>query len=134
MVQKTTVIDKEYATLWYYPEYKIVHHVYHKFIHGQPFRDVLETGLRLFEENGGGKWLSDDRKNSALPTEDLTWSTQEWSPRCLAAGWKAWAIIMPDKVAGQMTMNRILKQYIDVGFQVRVFDDVDEAFEWLKSV
>lgn len=41
---------------------------------------------------------------------------------------------MPDKVAGQMTMNRILKQYIDVGFQVRVFDDVDEAFEWLKSV
>ncbi|MBK8024549.1 MAG: hypothetical protein IPK19_24755 [Chloroflexi bacterium] len=133
-MNKITVLDDEYASLWYYPEYKIVHHVFHKFIHGQPFRAVLETGLRLFRENGGGKWLSDDRKNSSLTTEDLAWSTQEWSVQCVEAGWQAWAIIMPDKVAGQLNMNRILKQYIDRGLQVRVFEDSEEALEWLMSV
>ncbi|MCK6578802.1 MAG: hypothetical protein L6Q98_11910 [Anaerolineae bacterium] len=131
---KTTALDTDYATVWYYPESKIVHHVFHRFIHGEPFRDVLETGLRIFEENGANKWLSDDRKNSALPTEDMAWSTQDWSPRCLSAGWKYWAILMPDKRAGQLNMDRIAKQLIDQGLVVRVFEHTDEALAWLKSV
>jgi hypothetical protein len=129
-----TILDTEYATVWYYPKSKIVRHQFHKFIHGQAFRDVLEKGLEVFNKHGAQKWLSDDRKNSALPSEDLIWSTTEWSPRAMAGGWKYWAIIMPDKVAGQMNMNRILKQYIDSGLVVQVFEDPEEAMRWLESV
>ncbi|HUN07195.1 MAG TPA: STAS/SEC14 domain-containing protein [Aggregatilineales bacterium] len=133
-MSRQTLLDTDYATLWYYPESKIIRHIYHKFIHGQHFRDVLEKGLETMKEHGANKWLSDDRKNSALPTEDLVWSTTDWSVRCMQAGWKHWAIIMPDKTAGQLTMNRILKQYIETGFNVQVFDDPEEAMQWLESL
>lgn len=133
-MSRLTLLDTDYATLWYYPEDKIVRHEFHRFIHGAPFREVLEKGLEVFQQNGAGKWLSDDRKNSSLTSEDLAWSTQDWSQRCMTAGWTHWAIIMPDKVVGQLNMNRILKEYIDRNLVVRVFEDPDEALEWLKSV
>ena len=67
---KTTIIDTDYATLWYHSEQKIVHHQFHKFIYGQEFRQVLEKGLEIFKENDAHKWLSDDRLNSTLTAED----------------------------------------------------------------
>jgi hypothetical protein len=133
-MNKEIVLDTEYATLWYYPEAKIVHHQFHKFIYGQEFRDVLEKGLEVFQKNGATKWLADDRKNSALPTDDLKWSMDDWFFRAFKSGWKYWAIIMPDKIAGQLTMNRIMKRNIDEGLNIQVFDDVDEALKWLESV
>ena len=131
---KMTILDTEYATLWYYPEKKIVHHVFHKFIYGQEFRNVLEKGLETFQQYGAQKWLSDDRKNSALPTEDLEWGMGNWFPRVFGSGWEYWAVVMPDKIAGQMNMDRIMKNYIDQGLVVQVFDDPDEALNWLESV
>ncbi|MBX3083143.1 MAG: hypothetical protein KF716_16040 [Anaerolineae bacterium] len=129
-----TVIDTDYATLTYFPKHKIVRHVFHKFIYGQEFRNVLEKGVELLKQHKARKWLSDDRLNSALPSEDLQWSTMEWFPRAFEAGWRYWAIIMPDKVAGQMNMNRIMKQNIERGLVIQVFEDPEEAMKWLESV
>ena len=133
-MSRTTILDTEYATLWFYPESKIVRHVFHKFIYGEEFRQVLERGLEIFKQHGAQKWLSDDRNNSALPTADLMWGLDEWSPRVFELGWKYWAIVMPDKVAGQMNMNRIMKRYIDQGLTIQVFENADEALTWLESV
>ena len=131
---KQTIFDKEYASLYYHPDHQIVHHEFHKFIYGQEFRDVLEKGLEIFKEKGAKKWLSDDRNNSALPTDDLVWGLEDWAPRVFAAGWKYWAILMPDKVAGQLSMNRIMKRYIDQGLNMQVFSAPEEALTWLGSV
>lgn len=65
-----TIIDTDYATLWYHPDTKIVHHQMHRFTYGEQFRQVLEKGLEIFQQYGAQKWLSDDRKNSALPAAD----------------------------------------------------------------
>jgi len=131
---QTTVLDTDYATLWFYPETKVVRHEFHRFIYGPEFRNVLNTGLELFKKDGANKWLSDDRKNSALPTEDLTWAMEDWAPRVFDAGWKYWAIVMPDKVAGQLNMNRFMKRYIDNGLTIQVFSDADEALKWLEDI
>jgi hypothetical protein len=128
-----TIIDTDYATLWYYSEHKIVRHQFHKFIYGQEFRNVLEQGLVTFKQHGAQKWLSDDRKNSTLTSEDLKWSTQDWLPRAVGAGWKYWGIIMPDKIAGQLNMNRIVKENL-LSLVIQVFDDPEEAMRWLESV
>ena len=133
-MERMTVIDSEYATLWYYPDTKIVRHVYHKFIYGQEFRDVLNKGHDVMEQYGGQKWLSDDRKNSALPTDDLMWALDSWSPRVFELGWKYWAIVMPDKVAGQLNMRRFMKHYVDQGLVIQVFSDEDDALQWLESI
>lgn len=133
-MSQITVLDNEYATLWYYPESRIVRHVFHKFIYGEKFRAVLNKGVEIFQQYGAQKWLSDDRKNSALPTDDTEWAFNDWFPRAFGCGWKYWAIVMPDKVAGQMNMNRFMKTYIEQGLNIQVFDDAEEALKWLETM
>ena len=130
----TTISDTEYATLWYHPESKIVHHQFHKFIHGDEFRQVLEKGLEIFKQNDAHKWLSDDKKNSTLTTEDSDWGQKDWFPRVFAAGWKYWAIVMPDKIVGKMNMQRFIDNYSTQGLMIDIFDDADEALQWLETV
>ena len=130
---KETIIENEYASLWYYPEQKIVHHKFHKFIFGEKFQEIMMKGADIFEEKGCVKWLSDDRNNSALPQEDLAWGEANWKPRVLNAGWKYWALVMPDKSAGKLAMRPLVEQYLKEGVTVEIFDDSDEAFKWLES-
>jgi hypothetical protein len=132
-MEKEIIIDNEYASLWFYPEHKIVHHKFHQFIHGDKFREVLMKGADLFEQKGCKKWLSDDRNNSALRAEDIEWGNQNWAPRVLNAGWKYWALMMPDKVLGKMNMRPLIDQYLEQGVKVEIFDDVDEALKWLSG-
>lgn len=132
-MSRTTIIDTDYATLYYYPEAKIVHHVFHKFIYGQEFRQILEKGLEIFKEHGAQKWLSDDRLNAALPKDDSEWGVNEWSPRVMAAGWKYWALVMPDKISGQMNMQRFIDLYLTKGVVIQIHDNVDEALKWLET-
>jgi hypothetical protein len=132
-MSQETILSTEYATLWFHPEKKIVHHAFHKFIYGEEFRKILEKGVEVFKQHGAHKWLSDDRLTSALPAEDLDWGFNNWFPRVWAAGWRYWALVMPDKVAGQMNLNRIAKHYIDQGLNIQVFADPDEALKWLES-
>ncbi len=130
---KMTIIDNEYVTLWYHPEHGIVHHQFHKYIYGQPFRDMLSKGADIFEQYGADKWLSDDRNNSALPPEDAEWGDTYWAPRVIQAGWKYWAVVMPEAIIGQMNMKRFIKMYSDRGVTVRAFTDPNEALKWLES-
>jgi hypothetical protein len=132
-VDKITIIDNEYITLWCYPEKKIIHHKFHKFIHRQAFRDGLNAGCEAMEKYGAEKWLSDDRLNAALPQADVEWSRTDWFPRVMKAGWKYWALLPPEKIIGQMNMDRIVRDYSEKGLTVKIFTDLDEAMTWLES-
>ena len=129
----TAIIENEYATLWYHPDSKIVHHRIYKPIGGQTFRDVMNKGAEVFQKFGAQKWLSDDRGNSALSPEDSDWGTNDWTPRVIAAGWKYWAVIMPEKVIGQINMQRFIKANSELGVVTQVFSDPDEALRWLET-
>ena len=133
MSSPVTVLNNEFATVWYHPDGKIVHHQFHKFIFGQAFRDVLTRGAEIFEQYGANKWLSDDRSNSALPADDSEWAINTWNPRVLNSGWTHWAVVMPEKVIGQMNMQRFIEMYSEMGVTVKAFTDPDEALAWLKS-
>lgn len=131
---RMTVLDTEYATLWYYPEQKIVHHQFHKFIYGETFRDVMRNGLAIFQQEGVHKWLSDDRKNSVLPQVDIDWGLQNWFPAMIDSGWKYWALVMPDKPVGKASMQRVVESFTPLGIIIQEFNDPDAALQWLESV
>jgi hypothetical protein len=128
-----TLIDDDAATLRYYPDRRIVHHEFHRFVRGEEFRRVLETGLGLFKRHGATKWLSDDRANGPLTPADGEWATTQWGPRALAAGWKMWAVVTPEKVVAQMNVRRIIDIYSAKGLTVRTFTDPREALRWLSE-
>lgn len=127
------ILDNEFATLVYHARYKIVHHTFHKPLLDSTFRDVLTKGVELFEKRGAVKWLSDDRGNSALHPDDGKWAMEVWSKRIVAAGWKYWAIVMPDAALGKANMRRFIREYADRGIEVRIFGSPEEALEWLKQ-
>ena len=127
------IIDNAYVTLRYYPEKKIIHHTFHKFIHGQVLREAFTEGAKLMEKYGAQKWLSDDRKNSALTKDDQEWLDVHWRPRVIKAGYKYWALVLPEAIVGQMNLKRIIsQQYADSGITVELFNDPDEAMQWLE--
>ncbi len=128
-----TILDNEYVTLWYHPDKKMIHHQFHKFMHGQAFRDALNAGTDAMKKYGAHKWLSDDRKNSALSKNDLEWAHTQWFPRTVLSGWKYWAIVLPEDIIGQMNMNREAKINSEKGIITAQFDNPDEAMAWLEK-
>jgi hypothetical protein len=127
------VLQNGFATLVYHATFKIVHHTLHKPVSGAPFREVLTRGVELFERYGANKWLSDDRGNGALHPDDGKWTMDVWSARTVAAGWKYWAIVMPDAALGRANMRRFIREYADRGVDVRVFENPEDALTWLKD-
>jgi len=132
-VSKTIVLKNTHLTVWIHPETKIVHHRFNKFTHGEAFRKGLKSGLAVMKKYKAQKWLSDDRKNSALPREDLEWARTEWGPAAIKAGWKHWAIVLPINIIGQMNLKKCIEIYTEMGLNVQAFSDPDEALEWIEQ-
>ncbi len=127
-------IENEFATVQVHPEHGIVHHRFKKFIYGERFREALMAGVELMETHGATKWLSDDRNNGALNAADSEWSMTAWSDRALRAGWRSWAVVLPEVVVGQMNMRRFVQLHKSNGVEVRVFTDPDLAMAWLVEL
>jgi hypothetical protein len=128
-----SILDTEAVCLVYHPLTKIVHHEIRRFVHGAEFRDILEQGLKAFRKHGAYKWLSDNRRNGPLKPADGDWAVTNWGPRVMAAGWKYWAVVMPEKVIAQMNMRRWIDTYAEKGVTVQAFTDPDEAMAWLEA-
>ncbi len=129
-----TIVDNPFVTLWYLPEKKIIHHQIHKFIFGKEFRDFLLAGTEAMKKNKATKWLSDDRANTVMSQEDVEWGKANWFPQTVAAGWKYWAIVQPEKVLAQMGMEKLVQDYAAAGIKAKFFTDPDEAMKWLESL
>jgi hypothetical protein len=128
-----TILNDANISMWYYPESKILHHQIHRFFYGKPFRDAMNKGIEVFQKYGAHKWLSDDRAETALTPEDLEWGDKEWFPRVAKLGWKYWALVMPEKVVGQLSLKKLVDRYSAKGVATRVFSSIDEAKKWLES-
>ena len=126
------VFESEFATMWYYPDKKILHHKFHKFIFGEHFRELMLKELELFKENGCHKMLSDDRNHAALPTEDIDWANNNYRPQVIKSGLKYWALVMPEMVIGKMSMKRAIELNEKDGVTVKTFTDPDDAMTWLE--
>jgi hypothetical protein len=131
--RRDTIIDNDYVTLWFYPETRIVHHQMKRFVVLERFQEFLTTGARLLREHGGCKWLSDDRNNPVLAPDLRAWSTEHWVPPTIAAGWKYWAILAPEKDIGLWSMRRAVDEIGRQGVKAHYFLEVDEALRWLES-
>jgi hypothetical protein len=127
------LMEKEYGMVKVHPEKGIVHHVVKGFIQGDDFKELLLTGSKAFREHKCTKWLSDDRKSTALRKEDIEWGQQVWEPEIMKAGWKYWALVLPEAIFGQMNMKELVKRYESQGVTVKAFTDPEEAMTWLSA-
>ena len=130
---KTVIVDNEYVTVWCYPIEGIIYHQFHKYCYGEIFREMLTTSLEAFEKNKCTKWLSDDRKFGAILPADKEWGDQFWRPRMLAAGWKYWAMVLPEKVTGKMNIEKLVQEYEGLGVTVSYHSDPESALALFRN-
>ena len=132
-MSEITVLDNKNITMKYNPESKILQHEMHQFFFGQEFRDIMNKSVEVFQKYGARKWLADDRKVSTWSQEDMEWGDKDWFPRAALSGWKYWAIIMPEKAIGQITMKKMIDKYAARGVETQIFESPEEAQKWLES-
>jgi len=126
-----TILETASVRLLYHPGPKIVHHEFRRFVHGAELRNVLEAGAELLERRRAKSWLSDDRGNGPLKPADAEWAQTQWFPRVREAGWRYWAVVMPEGALGQMNMRRWIETYAALGIVAHPFDEPEAAFSWL---
>ena len=128
---RETILDMPSATLWYYPEQKIIHHELKKFAKLDDLIQLLTTGTETLKANRARKWLSDDRKNTVLPAGLMEWSEKSWMQPTIQAGFRYWALVKPEAAIAQIGMKQVIEQFARVGIVAEFFTDPDKAMEWL---
>jgi hypothetical protein len=130
---RETIIETPGLMLWYYPDTKIIHHELQKYPGVAALEAALEAGLTLMQTRGARKWLSDNRRGGAVPRSHHTWAQDDWGPRAAAAGWKYWAVLLPEELLGQANTNRLVDIYGRLGVTTRTFEHLEPATRWLIS-
>jgi len=132
---KQIIETSECYDLFYHDEDKVIHHVFKEALDSESFHAVLEKGTEVLTEHKATKWLADNRRQEiVLSDEDNEWATTVWFPKTMAAGWKYWAIVVPDSIANRVDLMRYIEPYHATGINVKVFTDDAEALDWLKRV
>lgn len=72
------IYDSEYITVLYHPETNMIHHTIHKTVPFPILTEATDAGTEALRRYGATKWLSDDRKNTALSQESLEYALSDW--------------------------------------------------------
>lgn len=79
--------------------------------------------------------LADTRTLNVVSRNDIQWVTDEINPLYLEIGVQFEAFVLSKDAFGQVAVNRYVTQTLKQGsFHVQIFDDLEEAKQWLKSV
>ena len=128
-----TIIKNDAFELYYHTDSKIIHHKIIKWLTEDESRTLLKRGLKELQAHSAAKWLSDDRGSGALNPEGEEWAHKVWLPQVIAAGWKFWAITLPNRLIGQMNIRRNISFFEEKGITVKIFSDPNNAMKWLEK-
>jgi hypothetical protein len=132
-MEKEIILDNEHITIWYHPDKKIVHSVFKKYTFGKDYREFLSAIYNAIQTHSAHKYLADDRKNQGISKDDQEWGRTNWFPHAKAAGWKYWAIVLPENAVGKLTMKHVIADVSSQGVATKAFTDPGLAMAWLEN-
>jgi hypothetical protein len=125
--------SREYLTATYDDELDAVVMQWHDFAEGEEFRDGLDAGLELVEREGAPNWLADLRDMGTVTDADQRWSNEDWFPRALGTSLSRMAIIKPESVVANMSVESVIQEVDDGSLTTHYFDNRADAGEWLQD-
>jgi hypothetical protein len=123
--------DREHLTVGWDSSLQAVVMEWHDFAEGNPYREGLEAGLELVQKKQAGNWLADLREMGTVASEDQEWTDQEWFPRAMESPLERMAIIQPESVVAEMSVDSIMQEVGDGALTSHHFDNRSEAEDWL---
>ena len=125
--------DEDYLTAEYDSDVDAVVMKWHDFAQGEDFREGLNAGLELVQNKGATNWLADLREMGTVSDEDQEWSNNDWFPRALESTLARMAIVQPESVVANMSVENIMQEVGDGNLTTHHFDDRTDAKEWLQE-
>ena len=133
-MQVINYVNDAGGQLMFFPKEKIVSHHFERTLDSKQLKTILGGGVDVLKKYGAQKWLSDNRQLVQHSAEDGQWINAFWVPSAIAAGWKYWALIVPEQEHGRMNMAEFVTTFYNQGIRVMVFTDFKCAWEWLLDV
>ena len=128
------LVDNKYTTSTYLPGRKVVYHTIHRPVGGQISRDALNRGTETLRKHKACKWLSGERNNGPLSAGDMDWGFNDWNRRTVEAGWKYWAVVVPEEIAAACSLAKTIMDLSNLSLRMMVLTDLKEAFKWLERM
>lgn len=132
-LEKEIICDNEFCLMWCIPQKRLIQHQWRKFCYGEEFKSIMTAGAETFRKYKCIKWMSDNRNFSAMHPDDMAWGLAHWAPKMLKVGWKFHAMVLPEKVVGQISSKSMLSWFEERGIRTRIFSDPEEASAWLEE-
>jgi hypothetical protein len=130
---KLTILNNEFATMWFYTDTKTLHHKMKKFAYGANMQELLNKGTESIQKYSAQKWISDNRNNGPFTKVDQMWANNIWIPYTAKYGWKYWAIVQPKSILGQKSEEGSAMAITHCGVTIATFIDVNFATHWLEK-
>ncbi len=128
------ILDNNQVTLKYEKENDLLHDVYKADITFETIQTSLNKGLDLIKAHDIHKWLTDTRAIGGFGKDGAAWVINEWAPGAVEAGWKYWALVVPESMEGRAAMMQFMGTFAEKGVNVRVFTSEPPAREWLADL
>jgi hypothetical protein len=125
--------DSSFLTAQYDERLDAVVMKWHDFAEGDDFREGLDAGLELIQEKEASNWLADLRKMGTVSGDDQEWSNNDWFPRAMETALTHMAIVQPENVVADMSVENIMQEVGDGDITTHHFDNRPEAERWLEQ-
>jgi hypothetical protein len=97
-------------------------------------REGTEYMLKVLVENRANKVLADIKEMTLIGKDDQSYIQYNFLPRAIERGFRAIALVRPVNYFNAIAVDSILPRAEALRIQMRVFDDLGEAKEWLRSL
>jgi signal transduction histidine kinase len=98
------------------------------------YREAFEAVLNSFNIYQTPGWISDIRNQGIVGAEDQQWFVENIVPELVKSGLKRTAIIGLDDPVRKEYHDRLRKTSINSGFELRVFDSMEESLNWMEDL
>ncbi|MGD1894998.1 MAG: STAS/SEC14 domain-containing protein [Cyclobacteriaceae bacterium] len=135
MEATTTSVKNVLGTTFFSSEYNETNHwLYTRWVGEVTVEEVKEGGEKMLEQvqlRSCSKVLNDNRDLTGSWDEANDWIQESWMPRMVAAGVTKFAHMISPDIFAALSVEEMATRVS--GFEMRIFEDEEEAKAWLKS-
>jgi hypothetical protein len=98
------------------------------------YLEILAKQLSVTKQKKATKILYDLRKMGVVSAENQKYTNEVYFPQMAQAGSKHAAIVIPENIFGQASVNNILGKKNEALFDAKLFKDYPSAAQWLAEI
>jgi hypothetical protein len=129
------VVNDKNLDLEYDEELRCIIQTWKGYFNSDYFKQGVERTNKLFEEKRPvHKFLVDARNASVVKKEDTDWAAKTAIPKSIKNGLQFYGFVLPTNVFTQISLGNFQKELNQPELTVMLFDDIDKAKDWMRSL